>query len=48
LTESSSEYSVSAPLPSSSGVPVPKRISHPRGVKSPLEKKGNERYGRFE
>ena len=48
LTESSSESSVSAPLPSSSGAPAPKRISHPRGVKSPLEKKGNERYGRFE
>jgi serine/threonine protein kinase len=35
--------------PAPSGVPVGKRVSRPHGVSKPaLQKKGNERYGRFE
>lgn len=35
--------------PAASGVPLAKRVSHPHnGAKPPLQKKGNERYGRFE
>ncbi|HEY0463419.1 MAG TPA: hypothetical protein VGC79_04380, partial [Polyangiaceae bacterium] len=37
------------PAPSASSLPAVKKLSHPHNsLKAPLQKKGNERYGRFE
>lgn len=46
--ENSSPRLESPPPAVASGAPPDKRTSHPHGLKAPLQKKGNERYGRFE
>lgn len=47
-TENSSVEAAPEPLPSASSPPAAKKVSHPHNAKPPLQRKGNERYGRFE
>jgi eukaryotic-like serine/threonine-protein kinase len=47
--ENSTATPASDAAPAASGAPLAKRVSHPHsGAKPSLQKKGNERYGRFE
>jgi hypothetical protein len=45
--ENSSEAPSASPAASAPAAPPAKRVAHPHGATLPLEKKGNERYGRF-
>jgi len=47
--ENSAQEAAAEPSPSASSQPAAKKLSHPHNsAKPPLQKKGNERYGRFE
>ena len=46
--ENSTASSATQPPATAASAPTTKRLSHPHGGKAPLQKKGNERYGRFE
>ena len=46
--ENSTAAPSTEPASSASSAPLTKRVTHPHGNKPPLQKKGNERYGRFE
>jgi serine/threonine-protein kinase len=48
VENSSVEATAPEPSPSASSPPAAKKVSHPHNVKPPLQRKGNERYGRFE
>ena len=47
--ENSAPEAAPEPPPSASSLPAVKKLTHPHNsLKAPLQKKGNERYGRFE